>query len=361
MTEFPKQNLRPLRDVKLENPTYWWYGRFIVGTRFNLLAGPSGKGKSLTTAKIAADASNGIGMPKKKATPSIFLNLEDAPSISRARIEAAGGDIDKILIPNRPYMIPDDIARLEEDVLKLTALHGVPPMLYFDTASKVITAPIKNDQKVAQALYPFTQMVERTKTCAMFVTHTLKGVSRNQDPLLAVGGAVGGLVGSAATVALFGVMPNDDSMRGLAWVKNSYGPNPDGMTFTIESVELYDDKNRIAATAGVLQVVDPVAEINPIDLIAGRAKSDQEQSAPAQDQARTWLYSKLCDGPRLASELEGEAAKEGLSWTGAIRRTAKKEGIEKPRDGYQGAVYWRLPDGHEALSPIANNKTPNGK
>lgn len=354
------QNIGPdltrASDVAVEKVDYIWHDRFVKGA-IAVIGGPSGKGKSLCTTKIAADVSTGRGMPDRSPAAVIFSNMEDARSISRGRIEVAGGDLDNVYF--RHYTIPEDVSELEADINTLGA-----KLVILDTASKHVSAPIRNDQKVAQALTPLQAMCERTGVTVIFVTHTLKHVGRNTDPLLAIGGAVGGLVGSARCVALFGVHPSNPDHRALSWVKNSYGETPKGIVFGIESEPLYDDRGFVMATAGALVIEDDDADVDALALVTSRPAEDGA-SVPTEKRAAAaeWLTSVLANGPVAVADLKIEAENEGHSW-GTIRRAEEGIGIEKPRDGFGkgSTVFWRLPDDHPALNvPATQNRTPGGK
>jgi len=348
--------LKKLSDVSLEMPEYYWHDRFPVNT-MTVIGGKSGKGKSMLTCKIAADVSRGHGM--KKASAVIVSAVEDGESVTRARIQGAGGDIDQVHIVGTPYRIPEDIARLERDIIRLQA-----KVVILDTANKHISAPIRNDQKVSQALTPLQKMCERHKVSVIFVTHTLKHVSRNIDPMDAIGGATGGLVGSARCVALFGVHPDNEDARAIAWVKDSYRKSPEGMTFTIENVDVYDEQGRIAAVTGALDTDELEANVDAIALVAGKKKEDGERAGNAEKKAEAaeWLTDKLKDGPLPAQDVAEEAVLGGIS-KATLRRAREEIGVEVPRDGFGkgSVVFWRLPFGHPTLNPAANNKTPGGK
>jgi RecA-family ATPase len=343
-------------QVKLEQIDYIWNDRFPKGS-ITVLAGPSGKGKSMVTAKIAADVTRGRGMPKGKGRAVLFGNLEDAKTISRGRIEAADGDLDHVRMVS--YRIPAEIADMEHDIRRFDV-----GLVILDTAAKHIDAPIRNDQKVAQAMTPLQAMCERTGVVVILVTHTLKSVSRQADPMLAIGGAVGGLTGTARSVCLFGINPEDNDQRALAFVKNSYGPTQPGMTFSIETVELYDDNGKVAQLTAALCVEEKEADVNAIDLVASKTKEgDNGETKPEKRaEAAEWLTKKLADGPVAASDLDTEREQEGIA-KATLRRAAEEIGLEKPREGFGkgSVVYWRLPFGHPALNPAVSNKTPGGK
>lgn len=351
-------NTDPLKasDVKLEKIDYIWNDRFPKGA-VTVIAGPSGKGKSMVTAKIAADVTKGRGMPKGKGKGVLYGNLEDAKTISRGRIEAADGDLDHVRMVS--YRIPAEIADMEHDIKRFDI-----GLVILDTAAKHLDAPIRNDQKVAQALSPLQAMCERTGVVVILVTHTLKSVSRQSDPILAVGGAVGGLVGTARCVGLFGIDPENNDQRALAFVKNSYGAQQPGMTFSIESVELYDDNGRVAQLTACLSIEEKEADVNAIDLVASKTKEgdDGESKPEKKAEAAEWLTKKLADGPVAAADLDDEREQEGLA-KATVRRAAEEIGIQKPREGFGkgSTVYWRLPHGHPAINPTTDNLTPGGK
>lgn len=358
-------DLRRLNEFDIKIANRFWFERIMEGA-LNTWGGPSGRGKSLATCRCLADVSNGIGMHDGKPINSILSNREDDTGIVRARVEAAGGDLNYIHIPARGYIIdaPGELDRLRNDIVKYDA-----KLVVFDTAAKSVLAHFSNDQRVAQALDPLTALAHATGCAFLFITHANKSGKRGGDPLMLIGGPQGGLVGSSRCVALFGSNPADEGQRAMVWVKDSYSAPPRGMVFSIDADYVYDDdgepiKNRKgdAEHFGYLNIEDMDADLDPWDVVLG-AKADKDD-APAEKRAEAgmWLVTQLGDGPMPATKLQAEAGLDGVAW-GTIRRAAKEAEIDKVKEGFgkDAVTYWRLPAGHPGLNPNTDNKTPGGK
>jgi hypothetical protein len=109
-------DFKPAGDVEMRAKPQLWPG--LIPVTFALLAGEPKVGKSLIAADIAARVTTGAAWPDgaKGCAPGgvLFLETEDELSDTRARLEANGADLARILA--------DDVARDFSDVAALRSL-----------------------------------------------------------------------------------------------------------------------------------------------------------------------------------------------------------------------------------------------
>jgi hypothetical protein len=302
----------------------------------SLVAGRPGQGKSLFAAMLAAEVS--------KTGYVLFSNREDPwPQVVRPRLEAAGAKLDHV-IPFSPTL-PDDLASLERMIRDTKAKACI-----LDPAASHLGVSMFNDQDVRKALSPAAELAERTNCSLIMITHTVKYVSARSHPLTAIGGSGGGMTGAARAIFLFGVDPADSTQRALVPVKFNIGPKPAGMTFELDEIEFYDDRDRIEAVAGRLIVVSDNESINPLSVLTDPDTArTMGPGAEKREAAADWITTYLALGDRPVNEIREDAIQQGISWA-TLRRAAEDCEIEKYKERTKdGRWMWRLPDGHPAL------------
>lgn len=326
-------------DIELTELSYYWHDRIPEG-QIVLLAGREGGGKSTIVSDIIAHVTRDLG------AHAIISNQEDGESIVRARLEAAGADLKKVL--HRPlgmgYVLPQDLSLLELHIVKNDVKVAV-----FDTAAQHLGVHMSNDQEVRRVLSPLARLAEETGCTMIFVTHVLKHVSKSSHPLAAIKGA---LTGACRQAMFVGPNPDNINERAVVFVKDQYRPLPPAMTFEVEQYIVEDAEQKIEAMTQRAILVSDDQDIDPMGVLSGKAKDD-DGNGPRADKragAAEWITGYLSTGAKPAKELRDDAAKAGLSWA-TIRRGADDVGIEKYRQGFGkgSTVFWQLPDGHPAL------------
>lgn len=355
-------------------PATFWRGRFYEGT-VAIVAGPSGSMKTTFAAMLAADVSKTHG-------PVLWNNLEDAESVSRLRLDAAGADLDKVRFAD--YRIPHDMASLRADVLA-----GGFKFLVLDTSAKCIDAPIhKSVEKTARVLTPLTKLCDETGLTVLLVEHSLKHTRNLGTPMAAI---PDGLLRTVRTAILFGHDPEDVDRRAAAWVKDSWRELPPAIAFSLDDSYEVDDPE---SDDGVRRIValhvddDKYRVADPLALVRVMTGKGEGESAGKRAEAAQWLLTKLATGPMPVNACEmcpthghvkadphakGEdghggcnqpligvegltslAEADGVSWR-TVRRAQAAIGIVLSRKGAgKGSVpWWRLPDGHPSLAPNA--------
>jgi hypothetical protein len=218
-----------------------------------------------------------------------------------------------------------------------------------------------NDQDVRKALAPLAEMAERTGASIVMITHTVKYVSARSHPLTAIGGSGGGMTGAARAIFLFGVDPADTSQRALVAVKFNIGPKPLAMTFELDEIEFYDDRDRLEAVAGRLVLVSDSENINPLSVLTDPDSAGTSgPGAEKREAAAEWITTYLSLGPRPVNEIREDAIQAFISW-GTLRRSAEDCEIEKYKEKVaNGRWMWQLPDGHPALVVDSDDEPPTG-
>lgn len=331
----------------------------FVGNAMSVIAGRSGASKSTLAATMAAEVTAGGGV--------VLASMkEDADFIFTARVQAAGGDTSKLaLAADADWMFPRDIPALEQAIVDTEA-----QLVILDTAAKHFLVPVSSP-KAVEPSKALDQLARRLNVPIILVTHTIKSVSKNGEPLDAIGGSTGGLVGSARTVMIFGKCAKDPSnpdapqQRAAVMAKDSYAAEGTIILFDLDSEEIEDDVTGEKVDAAYLQVADPDLQVaDPrayaMELIVGGVEGKRGPGQSSRLDAAEWLTQLLALGPCPVNtytdpqhgEVEGikeQAKANGLSWA-SVRRAKDECNIEATKQGYQGKWFWQLPAGHPALA-----------
>jgi len=296
---------------------------------------------------LAAEAS--------KTGAVIFSNREDPiAQVVRPRLEAAGANLSRVHFFSPS--LPEDIPALERNIKATKA-----KLVILDPAASHLSVSMFNDQDVRKALSPLAEMAERTGCAIVMITHTVKYVSARAHALTAIGGSGGGMTGAARAIFLFGVDPADSTQRALVPVKFNIGPKPMAMTFELDEIEFYDDRDRIECVAGRLIVVSDSEQINPLSVLLDPDTAHVTgPGAEKREAACAWLTTYLSLGDRPVNEIKEDAIQQSISWS-TLRRAAEDAEIEKYKERVEnGRWMWRLPDGHPALDQKDDDAPPTG-
>ena len=121
--------MREARLVRLADvtpkPVRWLWNGYLALGKINCIVGDPGVGKSTLTVEVASRASTGTPLPGGSTadpTNALFLTAEDdAATMVRPRVEAAGGDIGRITARRYPLSLPDQLDELRDDLVHLNA------------------------------------------------------------------------------------------------------------------------------------------------------------------------------------------------------------------------------------------------
>lgn len=325
-------------DVAIPDIEWYYFGRFPKCEN-SVLSGMPGKGKSTATADIVADHT-------RKGETALHVNMDDGIGMTRARLEAAGADLDKVIIREQ-LSLPRDLPVLELLIIK----HGIT-LIVLDPVNKVVSVNLTNDERTnSELLNPLNALMREHGVSVLMVDHANKSVSHRSDPLNALRGT--SLGRSARCVAFFGVNPAEESERCMAWVKQSYAEKPHAILYEMEQYEVEDETTGVSVTVAKLIVTNSEVEgVDPISLLTGKG-SEGGSTGPKAERlalAAEWLTEKLLDAAVFVKDIRNDAAQAGLAW-GTLRRAQEEICAEAVPCGggnrsWRSRTYWQLPEKH---------------
>lgn len=310
-----------LSDVEIEKVTWMWHG-YIPNNKLVLLEGNPGLGKSTLTCWIAAQVSRGLAFPCGSLDAPkgvLFISVEDGVADTiKPRIEAAGGDCDKIHFLDGMELagrvgITDLSLDSHRDAIKeAIAAHSIG-LIIIDPLMALIgeSKDSHKDQAVRAITTPLAKIAEELQVTVLAIRHLNKQGS-NQAILRGAGSM--GIIGSARQALLVGVDPQDDNKRVLAVVKSNLAKKADSLSFELISHPTIE--------AAIVQW-NGVSNHNADDLV--RPPSNDDRSA--LDEAKDFLSETLARGAQSQKAVIAEAKRLGIS-DATLRRA--KEALNIP-------------------------------
>ena len=203
---------------------------------FTLVTGKKGCGKSTLLYHEAARLTRGQ-LGEKRNVIWISIAEDDYAMDVRPRLEAAGADCSKVIIPkNWQLVLPRDI-----DVLRRMAneFRGVG-MIGIDPVSGAMPAGLSsnNDEDVRYVIGPLNPLAGELDSLIVGVRHLKKSISRRYHRQRPRGG---GLDGSPACRACLRNRPEDESVTHIKVVRgNRMPPGREGLRFRLEGVHVVE-------------------------------------------------------------------------------------------------------------------------
>lgn len=321
--------------------------RFTLGGRvqlgaLNLLVGIGGLNKSTATARMTADATTGRldgGLAGQRVTV-LFASAEDGvEDVITPRLLAAGADLTRVVIPDEPIALPDDMPRLAELVeTEDVGLVVIDPLVAFLDGG----TDSHNDASVRQALTALRPLTEGHELTSLAVMHLNK--TRARDTYTRISGSAG-FFNAARSVMAMTADPRDrdDELARVLWhEKANAGPKARPQACTVVPTQVDATAGGFVSTIRLdlgdwLDGLDIGDALDPV--------SDRDPSK--QDQAEALLRKVLAGGPRRRSDLEERADVDGIGWRTVERAKSALdvEAQQVPEPGTQGAgpSWWRLP------------------
>jgi putative DNA primase/helicase len=325
--------------------TRWLWPNVIPLGAMTLLGGQPKRGKSQIAIAIAAQVSSGGTWPTgEQCQPGsvILMECEDPASRTRARIEAAGGNVSRIVIRDVTdgalNLAGEDMALLEQQAAHLgnVRLVVVSPLL-----SHFGKAGATDDATVRARLAPLLTWAARNQVAVIGITHPPKG----GNDLFA--GADG--FRRAARAAFVAELDPADSTGRARLFKCVALTDAEGdfcMRYRIEGAALPSgvSTSRVRWLGLANSVQDAGEPESSGDGPHGpQGSGGRIHSAPARQDdwtAAEWLKLVLADGPQSRNDLISEAMSHG--WGATTVDDAKRQlGVIGERQG--NVSLWRLP------------------
>ncbi len=328
-----------LSDVEPDELAWLWPCRIPRG-RLTVLAGDPGVGKSFLSLDIAARVTRGDGWPDGSpgdGTPGtvVLLQAEDGLADTvRPRLDALGADPSRVVAIRGVVTAPDGLPRqvdLSRDVAALRqTLDGEPDvrLVVIDPLSAYLgDTDSHKDAAVRGVLAPLAALAEAHGAAVLALMHLNKRAGAS-----ALHRAMGSVGFTAAARAGWVVVPDrqDADRRVLAVLKMNLAPKVKGLAFRLVD--------------GVVRWEDGPVEADADALLAPVEGS----TAPALDEAKSWLRAQLADGPVLVKDLQAKAEADGVAW-GTVRRAKVALHVEARKMGFgRGSWRWAMPDERRA-------------
>jgi hypothetical protein len=310
-------------------PVRWLWTGFIPFGMITLLMGDPGQGKGTLCIDLAARFTTGRPMPLcglgHPAGNVLLLTTaeDDAAYTICPRLEAAGADMERVVIVQDLLSLPGDVPKIAEMIREHHCGLAV-----IDPLNAYLSAKIDShvDQDVRRALSPLKLVFEETGAAGLIVGHLNKG--GNGGPAIYRGGGSIGIVGTARAVFAVGADPAEPGRRVLAPVKMNIAEKPPTLTFTLES----DARLEV----GRIEWGETVA-LSADDVLTWRPGAEREQQG---DRAEEWYRERLGDGKwHLSKEVEEEREAVGIAERTA-KRARKALNVGSKRIGFGSGAVW---------------------
>ena len=350
-------------DVPATQVRWAWKDRIPLGG-LTLLVGDPGLGKTTAGCERAARVTRGDLDGDLHGQPAdvLIATAEDAHSVLRARLEAAGADLDRVhfVTVQRDGIdvgltLPKDVAELERRAIEVE----VSMVLVDPIAGHLADVDSHRDASLRRALAPLARMAEKTDAAVVGVAHLNK--SDAADLLRRVGGSVA-MVAAARSVLLFTGDPGsvDDAApeRLLSHGKSNYGPLAPMLRLRMEGREV-ETPDGPAPTVGVAWL----GEVKDLTLADVLAPKEEATECPERDEAVNWLNSYLSDhnGEAPAGEVIKAARRDGITKS-TLDRARERAGVVSAKSSFHGGWTWssrrRFREGTEE-TPVGSEESSN--
>lgn len=336
-----------LSDVEPQPVEWLWEGRFALG-KLSLLSGDPGLGKSTVSVDVMARVTRGLpfpgGAPASELGDVLILSAEDDPADTiRPRLDAAGGDPDRVLVlkavrerdpssgkpKERGISLTRDIARIEDQVQKNPSIRAItidPLSAYLGSGTDSY-----RDSEVRAVLAPLADLAAKYGVAVIVIVHLnkaggMKAIHRAQGSM--------GFVAAVRMAWVIGRDKDDETLCYMAQVKNNLGPDPGTLAYRIEEVTL-----ECGVKVGRVVWQEGTVDMSADDVLDD-ARTDRGPSKV--DEAEAWLEEYLAGGPAESTPLFADAKSEGhLKRT--VERASDNLRVVKGPAGFGGQWVWSLP------------------
>lgn len=320
-------------------PLKWLWPNYIVLNRTNLLAGDSGKGKSVILVDIAARLSRGRPMPEEKSghgCNTLFLSSEDTNSdILVPRLEAADADRNCIHAMNhmieengeeRPITFPRDIKLLAAEVKdKGAQFIIVDPIGSF--VDKGIDLNCESD--IRKIYHHFDWLASKANCTVLLVAHLRKSLEGTFKSRVAGSGA---MVNTPRMVLAVRDLPDNTCVFGV--LKTNISEMGKCLQYKIKKIDVSNNGS------GKIEAVG-VRWMGPITFdMASEDGSSHKAPAQSSFSAKGFLRLILNDCELDSQTIFDQAIQIGLNES-VIKSAAKFLHIKRSKQN--GVEVWKLP------------------
>lgn len=313
-------------NVAAKQVEWLWKERIPKGF-ISVIAGRPDQGKGLFSAHIAAEIS-------ARGENVLYSAIEDDHGLmTRPRLEAAGADLNRILLWR--FTLPEQFeelrAHVEDNEIALVVM---------DPFTAHLAGVSRHSDSIRKVTTPLSELAEDTGCAILVVEHALKRVPKNSDPLSAIGGNSSGLPAASRVAFMFGRDPDDSDRRILCTIKCNLSERQKPLSFETDtqSVGLVGEIPFLMSKGEI--------EFDPKRLLGdggepGKVGRKPEKRAAAAE----WLAKRMMakkGNPIPAKDVLNDAKNQGITGK-TVRRAADDMGITRnPPHGGPGCT-WELP------------------
>lgn len=320
---------RRMSDVQPESISWWWQNRIPRGN-LTLFAGNGGCGKSSATMDLIGRVTTGRTFPhelnfREPENVVIINNEDDAATIQRPRLDAAGADcsrvhlLDALEIGGQELWIDfsNFIKPIEDYIVACSAT-----LLVVDPISGHMGGKKQNDtSEVREVLQKLQSMAKRTGCTIIAITHSPKTATS----------ALSSIIGSQAFVSCaraafaFVVDKEDPKRRIMLNAKSNYSADETGLAY------------RIVDAGGVGRVeweADPITD-HPDSFFTPAIPG--KSSASTVENVAAMLAEFIGEDQKPKREIDSWAKANEIS-VATLRRAKDKNGHEAVKVG--DSWYW---------------------
>lgn len=335
-------------DIESRSIDWCWRGRIPDGM-LTILMGNEGDGKTAAGLSIVAGLTRGtlpgaqFGRP---VTCAVLAPEDDASAVLRPRLEAAGADLNRVLLLQTKADDHDTGLSLPDDTeLLMAALqeHAVE-FVFADPLASLLNPGLNSwkDTDIRQALEPLVGQLAQQRITMVGTLHTNK--SRSTDPREKGMGSVGWRQICRSQLYL-GPDPeaeeDEQDRRCLAHTKCNVGRLQRTVRVQHESVRVLiggHDSDMLHARLGEECDVTAAAMLK---MSSGATKQEQRsdgengRNAPARVAATEWLEALIRGngGAMPVPDVRAEATAAGHSWGTVIRARDDAGFVARQRTG----------------------------
>lgn len=323
----------PVSEIQPRRVEWLWRERIPKGM-LTVIAGQPDQGKGLFACLVAAEVTKAGGNV-------LYSAIEDDPGYMTApRLKAAGAKIEHVL--SWRFILPTQLDELEDRIVS----NDVELCVIDPLAAHLGGGVSRHSDNIRSVTSPLSELAEHTGCAFLIVEHALKRVTKNTNPLNAIGGTGSGLPAAARMAYLFGCDPKDGDKRLLCPVKSNLREKPLALQFEgdVEDVPVTIDGVEETITAPYLVAQDET-EADASILLGPTGKGTPGRPPDKRAAAAEWLTRYLLEaGKPVKAGTVFEDAKQYATFTGkTVRRAADDMGVIRNPAGGGPKCTWSLP------------------
>lgn len=334
------ENDLPLRVVRMADvapeTVTWMWKPYIAFGKLTLIEGDPGVGKSWLTCGLATAIAAGKGLPGMLATTPrnvLMLSAEDGLGDTiRPRLDSMKADVSRIFAVDEPVSF--DAAGLLR--IETAIQHFKPALVIVDPLVAFLGAAVDMHRanETRAVMTRLAEVATRCQCAIVIVRHLSKGAGGK-----AIYRGQGSIDFTAAVRSslLIGCDPDEPAKRAIVQIKNNLEAFGKPLGYEIRDGQFWWTGESTLTADKILS-------------ISSREDTSTE-SSNARIDAEEFLMTVLADGQMLASDVQEEARKAGLSVI-TLRRAKDQLGVKARKRGFgkETKWYWVLPDLETSLT-----------